>query len=386
MSEGAGFRRIALLGHRLASPTATGIARYYVELSKGLAAIADRDRHRYTVASPSERERPTWIPDSLELRSLGAPRRLRTLSWAAAGRPLVDRSLGNPDLVHAMHAWAPTPTRAPLVTTIHDVMPVVHAEWYDRTERWLFGRAISYAHHHASAIIAPSAFSAAAIVAETPIEANRVHVVWEGVAEAFRQRPSELRAEEVCRRHGVASGRYLVAVGAVSHRKNLSVLIRALAEIDPALLGRPSLLLIGPPGDGASDLRAEVDRLDLARRVRFAGYVASDELPVLMGSSLALVHPSRDEGFGITPVEAMAAGVPAIASNAGSIPEITGAAAILVDPDDVDGWAAAITAVALDEDHRNDLITAGHERQELFRWERAAAQTLALHDQVLDSQ
>jgi glycosyltransferase involved in cell wall biosynthesis len=79
----------------------------------------------------------------------------------------------------------------------------------------------------------------------------------------------------------------------------------------------------------------------------------------------------------------MAAGVPAVASSAGSVPEVAGAAAVLVDPDDVDGWAAAITRLATDPDHRRAVVAAGDRHQARFTWRRAAADTLAVHDEVL---
>jgi alpha-1,3-rhamnosyl/mannosyltransferase len=144
-----------------------------------------------------------------------------------------------------------------------------------------------------------------------------------------------------------------------------------------------ALLVAGPAGRGAAGIEAEADRLGLAGRVRFAGFVSGEDLPVLVGASLALVHPSRDEGFGITPIEAMAAGVPAITSTVGSLPEVVGDAGLLVDPDDHDGWAAAIFGVATDPERRAALVAAGHLRQARFTWRAAAEATLAVHDEVL---
>lgn len=383
MAEPTRPHRIALLGHRLASPSATGIGRYYVEISRGLAEVADPATHRYVVASTREREHPTWIPAGLEHRTVPGSRKALALSWGLVGRPAVDRALGRPDLLHTLHPWAPTPCRAPLVTTIHDLMPMLHPEWHTRIETWSFNRGVAHARDHASMIVTESQFAADLITAETGIAADRIRVVWGGAGDEFRRRATATDADRICARHGVQRGRFLIVVGAVSNRKNLVVLLRALARTDPALLGTPALLAAGPPGRGAEAIEAEVDRLGLHERVRFAGYVPSDDLPVLVGSSLALVHPSRDEGFGITPIEAMAAGVPAIASDAGSIPEVAGAAAVLVNPDDVDGWAAAITLVASDRDRHDALVQAGDLHQEQFRWARAASETMAIHDAVL---
>lgn len=376
-------RHIALLAHRLAATAPTGIGRYYVEISQGLAEVARPGQHRYSVASTRERAEPTWIPAGLTRVTVPGPRKALAVSWGAVGRPHLDRALGRPDLVHTLHPWAPTPTRAPLVTTIHDLMPMLHPEWHARMESWSFRRGVAHARDHARVVITESGHAAEVISAEGGIEPARIRVIWGGVGDEFRQVWSAAQRESVCRRHGVEPGRFLIAVGAVSDRKNLRVVVRALAKTDPALLGAPALLAAGPPGVGAEQLAAEVERLGVSDRVRFAGFVPGEDLPVLVGSALALVHPSRDEGFGITPIEAMAAGVPAIASDAGSIPEISGEAARLVDPDDVDGWAAAIAEVAGDAELRAAMVTAGSARQDRFRWARSARDTLAVHDEVL---
>jgi alpha-1,3-rhamnosyl/mannosyltransferase len=382
-ATGAQPWRVTLLSHRLASPSATGIGRYYTEISSALAAVADPATHRYAVASTRESEQPHWLPPRLERQVVPGPRKAWAMAWALTGHPRVDRVLHDPDLVHTLHPWAPTPTRAPLVTTIHDLMPMLHPEWHGRLEGWSFRKGVAHARDHATLVITESAFVADILEAEADIPAERIRVIWGGVGEEFRARPTPAEVADVCARHGVTPGRFLIAVGTVSNRKNLPVVLRALARVDPDLLGTPALLAAGPPGVGAGAIEAEVDRLGIGGRVRFAGYVPAADLPILVGASLALVHPSRDEGFGITPIEAMAAGVPALASDAGSIPEVAGSAAVLVGPDDVDGWAAAITSSATDPDRRAALVAAGQERQDRFRWASSAAATMAVHDEVL---
>lgn len=383
--HGAAPRHIALLGHRLASPSATGIGRYYVEISKGLAGVSDPVTHRYSVAHPRERDRVSWLPPGLEHRVIPGPRKAWALSWNLLGWPRLDPALGRPDLLHVLHPWAPTPTEAPLITTIHDLIPILHPEWHGRVEGWSFRRGVEHAREHAKLILTESRFAADVITSEAGISPDRIRVVWGGVGDEFRRRSSEAEAEEVCARHRVQRGRFLIAVGTVSTRKNLTTVLRALTRVDPELLGHPSLLVAGPPGDGASDVQAEAARLALSDRVRFAGYIPTAELPVLVGSSLALVHPSQDEGFGITPIEAMATGVPAIASDAGSIPEISGGAALLVSPHDIDGWAAAISSLAGDPERRALFIAAGQRHQDRFRWRRSAIETMAIHDEALNA-
>lgn len=371
------------MGHRLAAGSPTGIGRYYAELARGLAAIADPTTHRYSVASTRESGAPAWAQSPLRVASMGGPRKLRAMSWNLLRFPRVDAALGYPDLVHVLQPWAAIPTRGRLVATIHDLMPMLHPEWHGPLESWSYVRGVRHAAARADLIIADSAHTAALVTDRLGVEPARLRVVWIGAGAEFRARVSPEVQTATCARHGVEPGRYLVAVGTVSERKNLPVVLRALARVDPALLGPVALLVAGPAGRGAAAIEAEAERLGLAGRVRFAGFVTAEDLPVLVGASLALVHPSRDEGFGITPIEAMAAGVPAVTSTVGSLPEVVGDAGILVDPDDDEGWADAITTIAANPDRRAALVAAGTLRQARFTWRAAAEATLAVHDEVL---
>jgi glycosyltransferase involved in cell wall biosynthesis len=373
--------RVALLAHRLASPSATGIGRYYVEMVTSLGTA--ESPHDYVAASTAEAEVPTWLPPRLERRTIRGPRKALAVGWALTRRPRVDRALGHPDLLHALHPWTATPSRAPLVTTIHDLMPIQHRAWYPPRESWMFGRGVAYARDHAQLVIADAEHGAAQLVAEAGIERARIRVVHLAVGDEFRARPSADTIREVCARHGVEPGRYLVAVGQIARRKNLTVVLRALARLDRDRLPRPALLAAGPPGVGADEVMAEIEQLGLTDVVRIGGYVPSADLPVLVHAAIALVHPSRDEGFGFTPLEAMAAGVPAIASASGALPEVMADAGVLVDPGDPDAWAAAITRMLDEPDHRAELVARGDAHQEHYRWSRVARETSAVHVEAL---
>jgi alpha-1,3-rhamnosyl/mannosyltransferase len=374
--------RVALVAHRIASPSATGIGRYYVEVARALA-VAARPGRRYVVVTPRERERPTWLPPGLERAEIPGPRKALALAWALAGRPPVDRTLGAVDLVHALHPWTATPSKAPLVTTICDLMPIQHRAWYPRHESWGFARGVAHARAHARRVITISEHRAAQLVDEAGIERDRIRVVHLAAGDEFRARAGAAAAATVCARYGVEPGRFVVHVGQVARRKNLAVILRAIAAVPPDALGAPALLLAGPRGVGADEVDALVDELGIRSRVRFGGYVADDDLPTLVGASLALLHPSYDEGFGLTPIEAMAAGVPALASDRGALPEVVGGGGVLLDADDPDAWAAAIVAVATDPEHRAALVARGDAHQARYTWERVAAETAAVHDEVL---
>jgi glycosyltransferase involved in cell wall biosynthesis len=168
----------------------------------------------------------------------------------------------------------------------------------------------------------------------------------------------------------------------MSAREDPSVVVEALGRSD-APLGKVALVLTGPDRFGSEHIRQAIEGQGLTERVLIAGFVDDADLVPLIAGAAALVHPSRDEGFGFTPLEAMAVGTPVIASDAGSLPEVAGGGALLADPDDVGAWRDAIEAVTGDRAVRDRLVASGRAHQAQFTWERTARGTVAFYDEVL---
>ncbi len=297
------------------------------------------------------------------------------------GHPTLERLAAPVDLVHTLLTWLPVPTRRPLVATVHDLMFLRHPEWYGWTERSLYQRALRQVAGEARAVLTGSQFVADDIAANLGVESSRLHVVHHGVPLAFTTPPDPSVVAAVCSENGLQPGAYLLAVGAVSHRKNASVVTRALARLAPT--GRVELVLAGPEGPGADKVRNEVDRLGMSDRVRLTGYLPDEELVALMAGACALVHGAKDEGFGYPPLEAMALGVPVLAASAGSLPEIVGDGGVVLDPDDPDAWAGSIASLRDDHDHRDALVTAGRARAAEFSASAEAEAVIRLHRGVL---
>lgn len=373
-------RRVTVLTHRLASGAPSGVGRYARELIDALGPIAPAAGWRIDVGTSSERARPR-LPDGVELHRLPRPRKV-THALLAAGMPLrLDRWIGRPDLIHQLNPWVPLPTTAPSIVTIHDLMPVLHPEWFDPRHRWRFRAALRRAVRH-SFIVCDSQHVADLVCEHLDVPVDRVRAIHLGVRDVFRRPVPGHRVEAVCSRHGIERGRYLLALGVMSAREDPSVVLEALAR-SSVDLGEVALVVTGPDRHGSERARNTAGALGIADRVRFAGFVDDDDLAPLLAGACALVHPSRDEGFGLTPLEAMAVGTPVIASGAGSLPEVVGPGARLVDPDDTGAWQAAIDDVVGDRDTRDRLIAAGRAHQAQFTWDRTARRTLALYDEVL---
>ncbi|MEJ7845536.1 MAG: glycosyltransferase, partial [Acidimicrobiales bacterium] len=292
-----------LVAHRLDAPDATGIGRYVRELTTALAAQGPAAGWTVGVAATPETETVTWLPPGVTATTLGRSRRRTHLGWTVRGRPTLERLGVHPDLVHVLSPFTPIPTGAPRVWSIHDTWYLDRPGWGGRVEAWAGGRALRQTGADGGPVImAVEAMADAAVAAG--IARDRIRVVPDGVAAEFHDAPvgpgGAAERVAVLARHGVEDGRYLLAVGGIIPRKNLGIVVEALRRRPPAGdADGPELLVVGPPGPGAGPT---LDALDaLGPRVRQAGFVPGGDLPALMAGARAVVHPSRDEGFGLVP-------------------------------------------------------------------------------------
>ncbi len=368
--------RIALLAHRLARRHPTGVDRYARVLLHGLAARSDLS---CMVAAPAERSEPTWLPPGVDLRRIPGPRKLVQLSWLVLQRPHVDRVLAGAEIVHVALPTFPVPSRLPIVYTIHDLLPLTHPEWYGRIQRWGFERAVQDAAANAAAVMVDSRATAEAASKLLDVEPTRMRIVPLAIDPRFAVAVDPADAARAAATVGVPPGAFALYVGQINPRKNVSVLVRAMAHTTAPV----QLVVAGGDGPGAGAVRAEVERLGLRDRVHFAGYVPDEILPALLAAARVLVHPSRAEGFGMTPLEAMAVGTPAIVADPSALPDSVAAAVTQADPDSPDEWAAAIDAFA-DEDARVTASERGVGAARLFTRDRLVAETIEVYRSALE--
>ena len=246
-----------------------------------------------------------------------------------------------------------TPLRSPcpLVVVVHDVTFRLHPEWFSARDRALLGRLVPRSVRHAAGIITISQTSKADLVAVFGIDPDRVRVVTLVPAPAFVPRLDA--AARVRERFGL--DRYCLYVGDVHPRKNLASLTQALAQLDGP--HRLELAIVGRAGHQGEQIIAASD-------ARWLGPRGDDDLADLYSAATVTCYPSLYEGFGLPVIEAMACGSPVVASNRGSIPEVAGEAAILVEPTP-DALADGLRA-ALEPDTADRLRRLGPERAKLF--------------------
>ena len=250
---------------------------------------------------------------------------------------------------------------------------------------WRLGLVCAAA-RQAAAVVTLSEFSKGEIERLLGLDPARIHVVLPGVEPAF-QPEVDPAAIARARDRLALPPQYLLYVGGRDPRKNIGVLLDALALLrreDPLLAAQVPPLVVSAASRGADapaqfpDWRAQAARHGLGSAVHFVERIAEEDLPAVYRGALAMCFPSRAEGFGLTPLEAMACGTPLVCSDATSLPEAVGDAGILLSPDDTAGWARAMVQVATDSGLRSRLRDRGLARARQFRWEYTGEQVHAI--------
>jgi glycosyltransferase involved in cell wall biosynthesis len=291
------------------------------------------------------------------------------------------------DLIHMPMMAAPILARIPVVATVHDVIPYVMPEYRasraQRVNLAVARRLIG----HAAAIITPSNHAADDVAALFDIPRDRIWVTPEAADDRYAPQLDRQALQPVFDRFGIR-GSYVFNIGGLDVRKNVPVLIRAFARILPEIPDDIKLVIGGAPHSANSavfpPLEPLIRELDIGDRVVLTGRISEDDKLALMQGAAVYVTPSLYEGFGLTALEAMACGIPVIAANRTSFPEIVEGNGMLVEPR-VEPVAAALQSILTDNALAHRLGNAGLERSRAFDWRRTAEQTGAVYTHVLSS-
>ena len=301
--------------------------------------------------------------------------------WGRSAVPPIEWFIGNMDVVHGTNFVVPPTRKAGAVVSVHDLTPLHYPELCNPATLAYPGL-IRRALRRGAWVHTDSAFVAGEVVEAFGADPARVRVVAPGVATVVAGATDAMRAlvEPFLPR---GASRYVLAVGTAEPRKDLPGLVRAfdrLADAHPDL----ALVLAGPSGWGEDALNAAIARASANARVVRTGWLEPVALAALLQEATVLAFPSLYEGFGFPPLEAMASGVPVVATRAGSLPEVLGDGAVLVDVGDHDGLVEALDNVLNDPALRQRLVAVGAARAASFSWDRCGEELARLYRDVAD--
>ena len=326
----------------------------------------------------------TDLPEEWRLPRPGAkpvaltrPRRGVTLWDQIAWPPLLSRA--RVDVFHSAFWTLPVlaASRRALVQTIHDLTPVKIRGSVSFKNEVIF-RANFACARLARRVIVPSRATMADAVALAGIASERIRVVPEGVEIAADLVAGAEKELPALRRRLSLAGRYVLHSGGQDPVKNLEAAIEAVARVVERGLDL-RLVVTGETGGATSRARAAARRFGVADRTIYSGFVDRLQLLALYRGAAALLYPSRNEGFGLPLLEAMACGTPVVAARAGALPEVGGGACLYAEPQDVGGFASAVASILEDDALARRLSEAGRARAARFTWAEAARRTLAVY-------
>jgi alpha-1,3-rhamnosyl/mannosyltransferase len=280
-------------------------------------------------------------------------------------------------VIHCPVPLAPRGSPVPVVLTVHDAMQWDHPDWFPPRTR-LYGVLLRAALRRATRVLTGSAESRQRLVTALDLDPERIDVTPYGVDERFSPGPA---SPDVLRDLGVPRP-YLLTVGTLQPRKNLDAALSAFERLADAG-AEHHLVVVGARGWADDALVARFQRSRFHSRIHLAGRVGDDSLVTLYRGADCFLFPSRGEGFGLPPLEAMACGTPVVASRASSIPEVVGDGGVLVDPDDVSEIVRALEEVVGSPSTREQLVRRGRARAQSFTWARCAELTVRAYRRAL---
>ncbi|MCY4018375.1 MAG: glycosyltransferase family 1 protein [Chloroflexi bacterium] len=361
-----------------------GIGRYVRELTAALAVKDPLTDYRLFVAG-SKRERLPHPPGpNFDWRTTILTPRWLARIWQRAHLPLpVEAFTGPVDLFHATDfVLPPTLPQTRNLLTVHDLsflrVPDAASPSLRRYLEAVVPRSVERADH----VLADSQATKDDLIEIYRTPADKISVLYSGVDSRFGAVTDEMALSDVLERHNLKDIAYVLSVGTVQPRKNYSRAIRALSKIRDQGIDL-HYAVAGGSGWLEDEMYRSIKESAMEDYVHILGFVPDEDLPALYSGARALLAVSLYEGFGLPVLEAMACGTPVITSNLSSLPEVAGAAGILVDPLDNEAISDAIVRTLTDAALRQQLVAVGFEHIKRFSWASAASQLKSIYDYIL---
>jgi glycosyltransferase involved in cell wall biosynthesis len=354
-----------------------GVGRYTAMLAKHLGPCTKGDTLSLFYFDFKNRGHGMRIPGAVDLPYRRIPGRFIQFAWKTLHVPDFSRFAGDHDVYHFTNFIIPPLKRGKAVVSIHDVSFARYPEFAERKNLKYLNSRIGDTVNRADAIITISQFSADEIVELLGADRSKIHVTHLGIPDSFKRQDGEKIIKTL--ESFSINGPYLLCVGTIEPRKNHSFLIDVFEMLDKF---DGYLVIAGMPGWQYEPILRKILGSRKADRIRWLRYVSDSDLTSLYSGAEAFVFPSHYEGFGFPPVEAMACGTPVITSSGGSLAEICGNGAIVLNEFDKELWAWNIMKVLTDKSLRQDLAVKGPEQAAKYRWDETARKTVDIYRSV----
>ena len=357
--------------------TKTGIGVAVDSLLSSLALREELNLSAYAVTVRGREGLEAAVGGRASLKQSLMPARPLMAAWARNSHPSIERFTPPVDVVHGTNFVVPPSRHAARVVSVWDLTFVRYPELC-QPATLRFGRLVARAINTGAVVHTASSAVAEEVRSEFGARRDQVAVIPLGIP---RLPAPDLEAAASIIEPSIP---YVLSVGTAEPRKDLPALVAAFDEL--ASVHRDlELVLVGAPGWGEAELVAAIEAARNPERIRRTGYDEDAVLAGLLDGAQTLAYPSRYEGFGFPPLQAMAAGVPVVTTRAGSLSEVVGGAALLVDPGQVIDLAEALEIAVFDDAQRTVLVAAGKARAADFSWERTAQGLSELYFRIADS-
>lgn len=352
-----------LLGDR------TGIGEVVGGILQELASHDGLTISAYALTLRGRRDLKAALPKGVECATRPIPARWVRRRWLRSDSPSIERWSGPIDVVHATNYVAP-PAKVPVIVSVYD-LTVLRFPELCRPDTLQYPALLRRAIQRGAILHAPSNAIAEELISELGAPAESVVTIPLGLPHVYGGDPDAGRA--------VAQAvRYVLTLGSIDPRKNLPGLVDAfniLASNDASVY----LVHAGPSGWDGGAFESSIRNSPYRDRIRVLGYVDADTRANLLAGASVFAYPSLYEGFGFPPLEAMANGVPVVATSVGSLPEVLGDGAFFVEADDADALASALAQLLSDSAIRERLIGRGSAISESYSWSKTADALISLY-------
>lgn len=365
----------------LMSPIRTGVGEYTFELLNTIFQIDKQNQYFlfYNSHENVEKNIPSWKYSNVHFIKNNWPNKLFNFCQKFLAWPKIDKiitkqvHLNNLDYFFSPNLnFTALSKKTKKILTVHDLSFEIFPEFFTQKNLW-WHKIINPKKQclQAEIILTPSENTKRDLINIYQIPTEKIKVIYPGLSSVFKNASTQNKTFEL-------PDNYILFLGSIEPRKNILAVINAYEKAFTSLSLPYNLVIAGAPGWKNKEIFERIEKSPLKQKINCIGYVKNEDKPELYHRSSLFVYPSFYEGFGFPVLEAMNSGIPVIASNRSSIPEITGSTVYLIDPNKPEQISVGLVSILNNEKLKNEMITQAKEKTKDFSWEKAVIKFLEI--------